>query len=137
MIRHPRFALLCASFLLGACATTPKEPAAPATPPAAVVKKDVSGTWEVTSQTQMGERTSSLVLSQAGDTLSGSMQGDMGDMPITGTVAGDDVAFSMTVSAMGQDLKIDYSGKLAGDTISGKIIMGSYGEGTFTAKKKS
>ena len=34
------------------------------------------------------------------------------------------------------NLKVDYSGTVEGDTMTGKMLFGPIGEGTFTAKKK-
>jgi len=117
--------------LLGACAST-KAPA----PAPAPVAANVSGSWTLSVDTPMGAREMKLVATQTGGTLAGTMQTEMGELPITGTVTGSNVAFVMNVNAQGMDLKIDYAGTVEGDAMKGTVKLGDFGDGTWTGKRQ-
>jgi hypothetical protein len=97
---------------------------------------DVSGTWIMNVETGAGSGTPTFVLVQKGDQLSGTYKGQFGDAPVTGTVKGNDITITYKVSAQGQDLEIVYTGTLDGDKVSGKVKLGSLGDGTFSGKKQ-
>jgi len=125
-------ALLIASVaaLIAACASSPSEPAKPAAP-------NLAGNWIVTLESPMGAQDSNLKLTQTGSNLKGTMESPMGSVDVAGTVADKDVNMGFNVNAQGMELKIDFIGKLeTPDTIKGRAVFGSFGEGTFTAKKQ-
>jgi hypothetical protein len=97
---------------------------------------DVTGTWTMTVETAMGSGTPTFTLTQEGTDVTGTYEGYFGEAPVTGTVEGDEVTLSIEVNAQGQDVKVDYIGTVDGDTISGKVIFGSYGEGTFEGTRE-
>ena len=137
--RAPGLRLLClaavASIAAG-CMTTPTQQSAPPPPPAAAKVTDVTGTWELNVESPMGSRASDAVFTQAGETLGGKMVSSRGEVPLTGTIKGDAVAFGINVNVQGQDLQIDYTGTVTGDTMSGTVVFGSFGDGKWTGKKK-
>lgn len=115
--------------LAAACSSTPPQPAAPKAP-------DLSGNWVLTIESQMGAQDSQMTMTQTGNQLAGTITGQAGTVPYTGTLDGNAVAFSFTINAQGMELKIDQVGTLEGDALmKGKSIFGQFGEGTFTAKK--
>ena len=95
-------------------AAAPAAPAAPAqlaAPPAA----SVTGTWTTTIQTPNGDMNLSYVLKQDGASLTGTIQGPMGD-PLqvsNGKVDGGKLAFDVSFNGM----VIHYSGTVSGDAI--------------------
>ena len=116
--------------LVAACSSTPVAPPAPKGP-------DLTGNWVISVTSQMGVQDSELVLQQTGKQLGGTITGQAGSAPITGTVDANAVAFSFTINAQGMELKIDQIGTLQPDgTIAGKAVFGTFGEGTFVARKK-
>ena len=120
-----------------ACSTTPTEQAAPPPPPAATAKvMDVSGTWELNVESPMGSRASDAIFTQTGETLGGKMVSPRGETPLTGTISGETVKFGINVNVQGQNLQIDYTGTVTGDTMSGTVLFGSFGDGKFTGKRK-
>jgi hypothetical protein len=124
--------------LAAACTATSSKPSAPAPAPApASGAASVAGTWELTVESPMGSRTSDAVFTQSGETLGGKMVSQRGEAPLQGTIKGDNVAFNLTINAQGQDLTIDYSGKVTGDTMSGTVQFGSFGDGKWTGKRKA
>jgi D-glucosaminate-6-phosphate ammonia-lyase len=130
--------LLCvaavASIAAG-CMTTPTQQSAPPPPPAAKVT-DVSGTWELNVESPMGSRASDAVFTQTGATLGGKMVSSRGEVPLTGSIEGEAIKFGINVNVQGQDLQIDYTGTVTGDTMSGTVVFGSFGDGKWTGKKK-
>jgi hypothetical protein len=122
--------------IAAACTTTPSQKTAPPPPPAAAKVMDVSGTWELNVESPMGSRASDAIFTQTGETLGGKMVSPRGETPLTGAVAGDTVKFGINVNVQGQNLQIDYTGTVTGDTMSGTVVFGSFGDGKFTGKRK-
>jgi len=122
--------------IAAACSTTPsQEKTAPPPPPAAKVM-DVAGTWELNVESPMGSRASDAIFTQTGETLGGKMVSPRGEVPLAGSVQGDTVKFGINVNVQGQNLQIDYTGTVTGDTMSGTVVFGSFGDGKFTGKRK-
>lgn len=120
-----------------ACTTTPAPQTAPPPPPPAAAKvMDVSGTWELNVESPMGSRASDAIFTQTGEALGGKMVSPRGETPLTGTVSGETVKFGINVNVQGQNLQIDYTGTVTGDTMSGTVVFGSFGDGKFTGKRK-
>ena len=93
----------------------------------------VTGTWNMAVQTSQGSGNPVLVLKQAGDTLiTGTYTGQFGEAPLKGTVKADKIYLQISAS----DLTMEYIGTVDGNSMRGKVKFGSYGEGTFTGKKK-
>jgi hypothetical protein len=122
-------ALASITMLVAACSTAPTTAPEPKAP-------DLSGNWVLTTESQMGAQDSDMVVKQTGNAIAGTLTSQMGSVDYTGTVEGDNVAFNFMFNAQGTDLKIDYTGVVDGDTMKGKAVFGSFGEGTFTAKRK-
>lgn len=83
----------------------------------------IDGKWAAEFETPDGQtRTSTFVFKAEGEKLTGTVSGRMGDTAIqNGTIKGDDVAFVVVREFNGQEFKIEYKGKLAGDEL--KLTM--------------
>jgi hypothetical protein len=110
--------------------------AADAPSKATAAATDVSGTWDAVVETQQGSGTPVFTLKQDGEKISGTYKGQFGESALTGTVKGGKVSFTFTANA-GEQLKMEYTGTVAGDSMKGTAKFGDYGEGTFTAKKRA
>ncbi len=97
---------------------------------------NVTGKWNLTIETQAGTGNPTVTLKQEGEQLTGNYKGRLGEAPLKGTVKGKDIQFSFKVDAQGQELQVEYSGTVDGDTMKGKVKLGDFGEGTFTGKKE-
>ena len=95
----------------------------------------VGGEWEATITSPQGAQTSKLVLKQEGETLSGTLKGERGELPVKGTVKGDDVKIMFTIKFQDNDFAITLSGKLAGDAMKGPADFGGMAEGDWSAKR--
>ena len=98
---------------------------------------DVTGKWRFQVETDAGSGSPTIVLKQAGEKLSGTYSGQLGEAPVTGTVKGDDVEFSFEAAPTGEKLTVKYTGKLEGDKkMKGSVDLGGLAKGTFTAEKE-
>jgi hypothetical protein len=114
--------------LLSACATTPPAPKGP----------DLTGNWVLTTESPMGSQDTDMVVKQTGDQIAGTIASQMGTVEYKGTITGGkDVAFGFAFDAQGMSLQIDYKGVVEGDTMKGTAKFGDFGEGNFTAKRKT
>jgi hypothetical protein len=92
---------ICALFVATACAA------------------DVTGTWKGTAESPNGTIERTFVFKQTGATLTGESTSEMlGKSTIVdGKVEGDDVSFSMNVKFQDNEMKLNYKGKVSGDTM--------------------
>jgi len=96
---------------------------------------DVTGTWNAKVELGNGMSGSpTFVLKQAGEKLTGTYSGALGEAPITGTVKGNDVVIDFEAAGA----HIHYAGKLDkdGNKIEGTVDYGGQASGTFTATRK-
>jgi hypothetical protein len=91
----------------------------------------VDGTWDITMSTPMGDRKATLTLKTDGGTLTGTQGADGQSGPIfDGSANGDDVAWKVSITNP-MPLTLDFTGKVAGDTISGDMGIGPMGSFPF------
>jgi hypothetical protein len=98
---------------------------------------DVTGTWAFQVESAAGSGTPTMTFKQEGEKLSGQYTGQLGEAPLTGTVKGTAVEFAFDVTIEANTLHIAYAGTVAKDSMKGTMKLGDFGQGTFTAKKKS
>jgi hypothetical protein len=90
----------------------------------------VDGTWKLSMTTPMGTQTPTLILASNGSALSGTMEGAQGTVEIEdASVDGNSVSWTITAAQMA--MKVNFSGTVDGDKISGKAVIGGMGEATF------
>ena len=118
--------------LIAACSSTPSKPAAP--PPAPAVT--IAGNWVMTIESQMGAQDSKLVVNQNGKDINGTLATPMGTQNYTGTFDGKEIKFSFMMNAQGTDIQLDFLGTSDGQTMDGKAVFGTFGEGTFKSKRE-
>jgi hypothetical protein len=79
---------------------------------------DISGKWTAEVQGRQGAMTTTFVFKAEGEKLTGTVSGRGGDIAISdGTIKGDDLAFDVTMNFNGNEMKMAYKGKVAGDEI--------------------
>ena len=114
--------------------------AAPASAPSSAPQAgatNITGDWSVTVETSAGSGTPTFTFKQDGETLTGTYKGQFGESPLTGSVKGADIKFTIKINAQGQDLTIEYAGKIESkDSMKGTVKLGELGEGTWTGKRK-
>lgn len=98
---------------------------------------DVSGTWEMTAQTQRGDWNSEMKIQQDGEKITVTMEGFQGnEMKGEGTLKENKVEWTVSISTQRGEFSITYTGTVEGDTMSGEAAMGDMGSMEWTAKKK-
>jgi hypothetical protein len=96
-------------------------------------KPVVTGTWNMTVETSAGTGTPVFVLKQNNDTLiTGTYKGQFGEAPVKGSIKVNKISLKFSAS----DMEISYSGIVDGNTMKGKAVFGTIGEGTFTGIRK-
>src|SRR6185437_2839878 len=84
----------------------------------------VDGNWNLVMTTPMGDRNATLSVKSAGGTLTGTQAADGNSTEIfDGTVNGDDLAWKVSITNP-MPLTLEFTGKVAGDAISGQICIG-------------
>ena len=101
---------------------------------------DVSGKWTAAIQTGIGVMNYTFDFKVAGEKLTGkavmSMGNDSSESDLTeGSVKGDEISFVETLKVQGQELRVEYKGKISGDEIRGSRQVGSYGNEDFVAAR--
>jgi hypothetical protein len=109
--------------------------AAAQTTPAAPASGGPGGNWELTINTPQDTTTVNLALTQEGETLTGTLSGRMGVVPVTGTAKADVVALEAKLAFQGASLQLAFDGRLEGEALNGTAKFGDFGEFPFTAKR--
>jgi len=104
----------------------------------AQAKVDVSGTWIFDVTTDAGTGTPTVTLKQDGEKLSGHYSSsNLGEADLTGTVKGQNIAFTFVANVQGNALDVSYTGTIESkDAMKGTLSITAIGNGTFTAKRK-
>lgn len=94
---------------------------------------NVTGTWNIIAESPLGNGTPVFELKHISDTtFTGTYRGQLGESDVKGTIKGNKVYLSFDVSGN----LIEYDGVVEGDTMKGKLKLGSMGEGTFIGTRK-
>ena len=104
---------------------------------ASAAAQDVAGAWNMTYTTRDGVKMSStLTLKSEGGTLSGTIASARGSVALDEvSVKGEDVAFAIIRVGFGDRIRIDYTGKVKGDTMALKMKVGAREPIDVTAKR--
>ena len=110
--------------------------------------QDLTGTWEISTQGgRGGPQTSTLVLAQDGEALTGTMTFSLGgpggrgggsqELEVSnGTVDGNSFSFTVTLSFQCNSIDLNYSGTVDGDEMSGTRGGPRGGGQPFTGQKQ-
>jgi len=97
---------------------------------------DLSGRWTVRIEYAAGTSEHTLHLKQTSNQVAGTHQGDFTARDLNGSISGDDVRLSSNIGEVhGAALSYRFTGKLAGDKMSGELDMGEYLTGKWTATR--
>lgn len=99
---------------------------------------NITGTWDLQFDMPDGKATVQATYKQEGEKLTGTQTSPMEGpaSPLEGTVTGNAVKYVITFDMGGQQGKIEFTGKVEGDTITGSFDFGGMGATPFTAKKR-
>jgi len=96
---------------------------------------NVAGKWEMSSESQRGTQTSTFTFEQEGNVLTGTVDGQRGETPISsGSVEGNEITFTVVRGMGDRSQEFTYKGTVDGDTISGSTST-PRGEREFTMRR--
>ena len=95
----------------------------------------IDGKWNLTIKTPLGDRASTLDVTSSGGKLSGAQTADDGTQAIeNGEINGDAASWSVDITSP-MPLTLSFEGTVSGDTLSGTVRLGSFGESTFEGQR--
>jgi hypothetical protein len=97
----------------------------------------VAGDWSFTIESPNGTGTPSATFKQDGENLTGTYKGRFGESPLKGTIKGNEIKFTTSITTPNGDIQLEYSGTVDGDSMKGTVAFGSMGQGSFTGKRKA
>jgi hypothetical protein len=98
---------------------------------------DMSGTWDVTFNTQNGPMAASMTIKKEGEKLAGTMTGPQGDVAMEGSQRDTSVALSLSVQTPNGQFAIAMNGTLSGDAVTGTVDFGGRGQGEWSGKRRA
>ena len=121
------------SFVLAAAVAVPAVAAAQAAPEAPPT--DVLGTWNATFNTQQGVIQATLTLQKSGDTITGTIGSQDGEGPLDAEVKGKTLWVWFNYDVNGNQIPIEMTGTVEGDTASGTMTAAGSPAGDWTATR--
>ncbi len=100
-------------------------------------RADVAGAWDLAYTTREGVKmASTLTLKMDGEKLTGTISSPRGTIALDEvSVTGDDIAFAIIRVGFGDKIRIDYTGKVKGDTMTLTMKAGAREPIQITAKR--
>lgn len=105
-----------------------EDPVVPAGAPS-----NIAGNWAVAIHYLRGTGEQHFVLKQDGNTITGEHNGELYNAPFQGTIHADQVALTSVLPITGYPITCRFKGSVQGNTMSGTLNMGEYGEVTWDA----
>jgi len=97
---------------------------------------DITGDWDVTVNSPQGSNTTPVTFKQEAGKVSGMFKSPQGTLPFEGgTMTGNDLKFTFTINVQGMELPITLTGKVEGETMTGKADSGGFAAGDRSAKR--
>ena len=107
-----------------------------ATAPAAASAVDVSGKWDIAMVMNGGTTFATIAtLKQAGEQITGSLNGQAGDEPVTGTMVGNALTLHFRAATAQGDVAVTMIGELGADGFRGKLTLPGAGEVDWTGTR--
>ena len=97
---------------------------------------DISGTWDVDIQYEVGSAHHLLFLTTKENRVSGSHHGWAFRGGLSGQISGNKVELRSSLPAEGSRLSYSFQGTAAGDSMSGTLDLGEYGTARWRAQRK-
>lgn len=97
----------------------------------------VDGDWNVTIKSPMGDQSAVLTVNSDGGSFSGQMAGTLGTMAINdGTVDGDTLSWKMDMTVP-MPMTLEATATVDGDSLSGSVKAGAFGEMGLSGSRKA
>ena len=93
----------------------------------------VQGTWAVTIQYPRGTGEQKFTIEQSGNDLSGMQNGEIYNAKLKGVIHADQIELHSNMQVPGNQVPWTFKGSVQGNTITGNVHMGEYGDATWKA----
>jgi len=104
--------------------------------PAAAAPVDVSGKWSITMAMRGGSTFATIAtLQQTGGQITGSLNGQAGDEPVTGTMVGRALTLQFRAATAQGDVAVTMKGELGADGFTGTLGLPGMGEIDWTGTR--
>ena len=97
--------------------------------------QSITGTWNAAVSSPNGTGTPTILFQVHGDSVTGTVKRPARDVPLRGTLKGDDLTFAYTITYNLQLFVVTVKAKVAGDSLTGNADFGGLASGTFSAKR--
>ena len=97
-------------------------------------RADLGGNWQLTFNTPNGPIDATATLKVDGEKLTGTLKGEAGETPLTGSHKGESFTLAFEVQTPQGDFSVTMQGKTEGDGLKGTFDFGQ-GTGDFTGKR--
>jgi hypothetical protein len=124
-------AIASAFAIASACSTAPTPKPAPV---AAPVIANVAGNWNMSMVSPAGNTSGKMIVIQNGSNITGTLETPHGSVGFIGTVGASDIKFSYQIPGL-QGPPFEHIGTVDGAFMTGNATFGTFGTGTFTAKR--
>jgi len=95
----------------------------------------VAGQWKISTRYLLGSSQHSMVLEQEGSKLSGRYRSQFSLAELEGTVWGNEVRIHTSIRHEASVIHYDYTGRVEGDTMQGRVSLGEYWTAEWTAQR--
>jgi hypothetical protein len=103
-----------------------------------VAQSNLTGEWAIAFVSPNGGQDDyTLYLTQEGPRLTGHLTSQYGEIPVKGTVNGDDVKLTWTMVENRKPIELSVTAKVKGESMTGTIRIGDVGQGPFSAERTS
>ena len=86
----------------------------------------VDGTWDTVVKSPLGDQKATLTVKSDGGTFTGVNAGAMGSADISGTVDGNTLHWTMSITVP-MPMTLDCTATIDGDTLTGSVGAGAFG----------
>lgn len=97
----------------------------------------VAGIWNVSLRYLRGQGTQRFLLEQSENQVSGAHQGEIYNGNLQGTVHANQLSFRSHMPVGGNSIRYLFTGTVEGNSMSGKVNLGEYGEAEWSAVRES
>jgi len=94
----------------------------------------IDGTWDATVKSPLGDQKMTLTVKTDGGTFTGTNSGAMGSTDISGTVDGDTIHWTMSITVP-MPMSLDCTATANGDTLTGSVGAGAFGSFPLTGTR--
>ena len=97
--------------------------------------QSIAGEWDAAMNTPGGVRNFKIEFQVKGDSVTGTVRRQAGDVPLVGTIKDNVVRFSYTVNYNGNALQLTMTATVTGDAMKGTVDFAGQAEDEFSAKR--